>query len=73
MHDWPPTCSPSLQIDGSEDKDISLKLGPNQYEFKGIDYLLNSVTMHVYFHYTTAYAILRHNGLEIGKDDYLGK
>jgi len=61
------------QIDGTEDKHISLKLGPNQYEFKGIDYLLNSVTMNVYFHYTTAYAILRHNGLEIGKDDFLGK
>lgn len=61
------------QIDGSEDKQISLKLGGTPYEFSGLDYLLNSVTMHVYFHYTTAYAILRHNGLDVGKGDFIGK
>ncbi len=60
------------QINGTEDKNISLKVAGNQVEFKGLDYLLNSVTMHVYFHYTTAYAILRHNGLVIGKGDFLG-
>lgn len=59
------------QIDGSEEKHISLKLGGTQHEFKGLDYLLNSVTMHVYFHYTTAYAILRHNGLDVGKGDFI--
>jgi len=61
------------QIDGSEDKDIILTLGGKTREFKGIDYLLHYATMHIYFHYTTAYAILRHNGMEIGKSDYLGR
>ena len=61
------------QIDGTEDKEITLTLGGNTRQFKGIDYLLNAATMHIYFHYTTAYAILRHNGLEIGKGDFLGK
>jgi hypothetical protein len=60
------------QIDGTEDKHIALKLGNSQYEFNGLDYLLNAATMHVYFHYTTTYAILRHNGLEIGKGDFIG-
>lgn len=61
------------QIDGTEDKDITLTLGGTTHHFKGLDYLLDRATMHVYFHYTTAYAILRHNGLEIGKGDFIGK
>jgi len=61
------------QIDGSEDKDITLTLGGTTHQFKGLEYLLDRATMHIYFHYTTAYAILRHNGLEIGKGDYIGK
>ena len=61
------------QIDGTEDKDITLTLGGTTRQFKGLDYLLNAATMHIYFHYTTAYAILRHNGLEVGKSDFLGK
>ncbi|MGD9842215.1 MAG: DUF1993 family protein [Steroidobacteraceae bacterium] len=60
------------QINGSEDKNISLKLGPNEFEFTGLDYLFNLATMNVYFHTTTAYAILRHNGLDIGKRDFIG-
>jgi uncharacterized protein len=60
------------QINGSEDKAISLQLGPNTREFTGLDYLLNHATANVYFHVTTAYAILRHNGLDIGKKDYMG-
>jgi hypothetical protein len=60
------------QVNGSEDKPIKLKLGPNEYEFTGMDYLLNMASMNVYFHVTTAYAILRHNGLDIGKKDFLG-
>jgi hypothetical protein len=39
----------------------------------GMPYLLNQVTPNVYFHVTTAYAILRHCGVEIGKQDFLGK
>jgi hypothetical protein len=40
--------------------------------FEGLPYLLNYVLPNVYFHVTTAYAILRHNGVEIGKKDFLG-
>ena len=40
--------------------------------FKGQPYLLNFVMPNFYFHLTTAYAILRHNGVDIGKADYLG-
>lgn len=60
------------QLNGSEDKDITLKFGPNTREFKGLDYLLGFASMNVFFHVTTAYAILRHNGLDIGKKDYMG-
>lgn len=60
------------QLNGTEDKDITLQLGPRTVEFKGIDYLLNNATMNVYFHVTTAYAILRHNGVELGKRDFIG-
>jgi hypothetical protein len=61
------------QIDGTEDREISLKIGGHDVTFKGQAYLLNFVTPNLYFHITTAYAILRHNGLEIGKVDYLGQ
>lgn len=60
------------QIDGSEGKVIKLKVGGRDLEFKGQDYLLNFVLPNLFFHVTTAYAILRHNGVEIGKMDYLG-
>ncbi len=59
------------QINGSEDKAVTLQLGPNTVEFNGLDYLLNHATANIYFHVTTAYGILRHNGLEIGKRDYM--
>lgn len=61
------------QIDGSEAKDISLKIGAHEMKFAGQAYLLGFVLPNVYFHVTTAYNILRHNGVEIGKQDYLGK
>ncbi len=60
------------QIDGSEDKDIALKLGRQEVKFKGMQYLLGFVHPNFYFHATTAYDILRHNGLDIGKQDYIG-
>jgi hypothetical protein len=60
------------QIDGSEGRDITLTVGGQTMKFKGIDYLLAFVTPNVYFHVTTTYAILRHNGLDIGKGDFLG-
>lgn len=61
------------QIDGSEEKHIVLKFPNNTFEFKGLNYLLGFVQPNFYFHCTTAYAILRHCGVEIGKMDYLGQ
>ena len=61
------------QIDGSEDKDIVTKRGDVETHYKGMQFLLNHAMPNIYFHVTTAYAILRHNGVEIGKRDYLGK
>ena len=60
------------QIDGTEDKDIVTKRGDKETHYKGIQFLLNHAMPNVYFHVTTAYNILRHNGVEIGKRDYLG-
>ena len=61
------------QIDGSEDKTVSWKTQTTTRTMQGMPYLLSHVTPNVYFHVTTAYAILRHCGLEIGKQDFLGK
>ncbi len=55
---------------GSEDRTITLKLD-RERTFSGRDYLLNFALPNFFFHVTTAYAILRHNGVEIGKPDYL--
>lgn len=60
------------QIDGSEDRTVTMKLGPNTVEFKGLPYLLNFVLPNVFFHAATAYDILRENGVDIGKRDFLG-
>jgi hypothetical protein len=60
------------QIDGTEDKEIVLKLGGNDTRFTGMQYLLGFAQPNFYFHVTTAYNILRHNGVELGKRDYLG-
>jgi uncharacterized protein len=60
------------QFAGAETRAIQLKLGPNVFDFIGKDYLLGFGTPNVYFHYTMFYAIMRHNGLAIGKRDYVG-
>lgn len=60
------------QIDGTEDKDIVTKRGDKETHYKGMQFLLGHAIPNFYFHVTTAYAILRHNGVEIGKRDYLG-
>ena len=60
------------QIDGSEGKDIVVQVRDLKLDFKGQDYLMQWVLPNFYFHVTTAYNILRHNGIEIGKKDYLG-
>lgn len=61
------------QIDGSEENTITLKLGKETMTFQGMPYLLNLVLPNIYFHSVTAYNILRHSGVDIGKNDYLGK
>ncbi|QJU59490.1 DUF1993 domain-containing protein [Sphingomonas sp. AP4-R1] len=63
---------PADQVDGSEEKDITLKAGQNEYHFKGQAYLLHFVIPNVFFHLTTAYGLLRQKGVEIGKRDFLG-
>jgi len=60
------------QLEGSEDKNIHLKLGPREIDYIGMQYLLGHALPNFYFHVTTAYDILRHNGVEVGKRDYLG-
>jgi hypothetical protein len=60
-------------IDGSETRAITLKVRGSPVTFQGMPYLLNFVLPNFYFHVSTAYAILRHNGVELGKQDYLGK
>jgi len=60
------------QIDGSEEKNIHLKLGPREIDYKGMQYLLGFALPNFYFHVAHAYAILRHNGVTLGKRDYLG-
>ena len=61
------------QIDGTENKEIVTKRGDKETHYKGMQFLLGHAIPNVYFHSTIAYAILRHNGIEIGKRDYLGK
>jgi hypothetical protein len=63
---------PADLIDGSEERRITLKAGPREFEFRGQDFLLRFVLPNFFFHVTTAYAILRHRGVQIGKLDYLG-
>ena len=61
------------QIDGSEGKDITLQMRTGPRQFKGMPYLLHFAMPNFYFHVTTAYNILRDNGVEIGKPDFLGR
>ena len=60
------------QIDGSEDRQVVLQMRAGPLEFKGQAYLLNFALPNFYFHCATVYAILRHNGVEVGKKDFLG-
>jgi hypothetical protein len=62
----------AAQIDGTEDKDIVTKRGEKETHYKGMQFLLGHAIPNFYFHVTTAYNILRHNGVEIGKRDFLG-
>jgi hypothetical protein len=61
------------QIDGSEEREVRIMRGETTLTYRGQDYLLNRVLPNFFFHITTAYDILRHNGVELGKKDYLGR
>lgn len=60
------------QINGTEERDISFSFGANAFEFKGTAYLLHFALPQIVFHVTTAYAILRSSGVELGKRDFVG-
>jgi hypothetical protein len=63
---------PAAKIDGAADRDIAMKAGGKDVTWKGAQYLLGHAYPNFYFHCTTAYNILRHNGVEVGKRDFLG-
>ncbi len=61
------------QFEGSEDRTINWKTRTTEKSMLGEPYLVHHVLPNLYFHVTTAYNILRHNGLELGKPDFLGR
>ncbi len=63
----------AARFDGSESRDITLRPGtPKERRIAGQSYLLSYGLPQFFFHLTTAYALLRHNGVELGKKDYMG-
>ena len=68
---WLKTIKPE-QIDGSEEKAVTIKMQDRELNMKGIELVLNRSMPNFYFHCTTAYDILRHNGVELGKRDFMG-
>jgi uncharacterized protein len=63
---------PAEKLAGAETRAIEIKLPNRTINFTGIDYLRNFVLPNFFFHHTVAYALLRHNGIEVGKADFLG-
>lgn len=64
---------PSSAFEGAEDREIKIPAGPDTtLQFTGLEFLQSFAIPNVFFHVTTAYAILRHNGVELGKRDFLG-
>jgi uncharacterized protein len=63
---------PAAKLEGTEDKEIVTRRGDKETHYKGMQFLLGHAIPNFYFHVTITYAILRHNGVEIGKRDYLG-
>ncbi|MCX7303376.1 MAG: DUF1993 domain-containing protein [Hyphomicrobiales bacterium] len=61
------------ELQGSEDRTVTLKVGGNDMQLKGQKYLLDVAMPNFYFHLTTAYDILRHNGVPLGKSVFLGR
>jgi uncharacterized protein len=63
---------PSSEFEGSDERSVTLPLRGRTLEFSGLRYLVHFALPNFYFHVTTAYDILRHNGVEIGKRDFMG-
>lgn len=63
---------PASAFDGAEDRDIKIPVRERTLEMKGLPYLRTWALPNFYFHVVTTYAILRHNGVQIGKPDFLG-
>ena len=63
---------PEGALEGSESRDVRVPAGQRTYEFKGLEFLQRWAIPNVFFHVITAYAILRHNGVELGKRDFIG-
>jgi len=63
---------PASAFEGAEDRDIKIVIPSRTIEMKGLAYLRGWVLPNVFFHVTAAYLILRHNGVDVGKRDFLG-
>lgn len=63
---------PDAKFEGAEDRDVPMKFGPQEVIFTGESYFNGFATPNFYFHMTTVYNLLRHNGVEVGKRDFLG-
>ncbi|MEI9902845.1 MAG: DUF1993 domain-containing protein [Asticcacaulis sp.] len=63
---------PQANFDGAESREVIMKFPTRTLAFKGLDYLTSFAIPNLFFHVTTAYAILRHSGVPIGKTDFLG-
>ena len=63
---------PKNSMDGKEEKEVVIKTKDNEWKWTATNYLLEFALPNFYFHVTTAYNILRHKGVPIGKRDYLG-
>ncbi|MGH8196584.1 MAG: DUF1993 domain-containing protein [Steroidobacteraceae bacterium] len=69
---WLETLKPQ-QFEGAEDRTVTWKTRSTERSMRGLPYVLHQMLPNLYFHCTTAYDILRHNGVELGKMDYLGR
>lgn len=64
---------PESAFEGSEDRDLTIQAGPQTLQFKGLSYLIGFALPNLNFHMSMTYAILRHNGVDLGKRDYIGQ
>ena len=62
----------AAQFAGAEERDVQMKIRDQTLTFKGLSYLAHMALPNFFFHTTTAYDILRHNGVELGKRDFIG-